>query len=95
MKNKLLTTFQDDLKDRLENKTFKKVWLESETEYLLAKQMIESRLEKKISQRELARKVKTTQAIISRVETMRANPSLSLIKRIARALGTEFSLQIK
>lgn len=94
MKNKLIYTFDDDLKKRLKNPAFRKAWEESEPEYLLAAYLIEKRLKKKMSQRDLARKVKTTQAVISRIETMSANPSLALIKRIAHVLGVKITLHL-
>ena len=93
MKNKLLYTFDDDLIDRLKNPKFKKAWEESEPEYLLARQLIEKRLARKISQRELAKKLKTSQAVVSRIETMRANPSLSLLKRIAEELKSKLIIR--
>lgn len=92
MKNKLLYTFADDLNGRLKNPKFRRAWEESEPEYELAKQLIEKRLAKKLSQRDLAAKLNTSQAVISRLETMRANPSLSLLKRIAAILDTKISL---
>lgn len=95
MRNKLLYTFEKDLKDRLKNPKFKKAWEEVEVEYLLARQLIEKRLAKKTSQRELAKKLKTTQAVISRIETMRANPSLSLLKRIAHIFNSKLILQFR
>lgn len=95
MRNKLLYTFEEDLAARLKNPKFKKLWDESELEYLLARKLIEKRLQKKISQRELARKLRTSQAVISRIETMRGNPTLSLLKKIASALDSQLYLQIK
>lgn len=95
MKNKLFYTFEDHLKESLKDPEFKKAWKESEPEYLLAIELIKNRLEKKMSQRDLAKKVKTTQAVISRIETMNANPSLSLLKRIAKVLGSNLQLNFK
>jgi len=95
MKNRSLYTFQRDLKKRLKNPEFKKAWGESEPEYLLSKQLIEARLSRRLSQRALAKRLHTSQAALSRLETMRANPSLLLLKRIAQALETEFVLSIK
>lgn len=92
MKNKLLYTFEDDLAKRLKNPAFKKAWIYSEPEYHLAKQLIEKRLQKKLSQRALANKLNTTQAVVSRLETMQANPSLGLLKRIAQVFGTKLAL---
>jgi len=87
MNQNKIYTFQDDLKRRLKNPQFKKAWQESETEYLIACQIIEKRLAKKYSQRDLAKKIHTSQAAISRVESMNGNPSLSFLKKIASALG--------
>jgi ribosome-binding protein aMBF1 (putative translation factor) len=93
MKNKLTYTFEDDLKERLKNPKFRKVWEESEVDYLLSKQIIEKRLVKKMSQRDLAKKLKTSQAAISRVETMQGNPSFLFLKRIANALDSKLVLR--
>jgi len=95
MKNKLLYTFQEDLAKRLKNPEFKKAWSESELEYTLAKQLIEKRLTGKMSQRELAKKLNTSQAMISKIETMRSNPTLSFLKSLAEALNTKLILQFK
>ena len=88
-------TLDDHIRESLKNPEFKKAWDESEPEYLLARQLIGKRLEKKMSQRELAKKVKTTQAIISKIETMQANPSLSLLKRIAATLNVKLDLNFR
>ena len=95
MKNKLYYTFEDDLKERLKDPEFRKVWEETEPEFLLAKELIKKRLQKKMSQRQLAKKLKTSQAVISRIETMSANPSLSLLKRIAKALDVNLQVGFK
>ncbi|MBI5123585.1 helix-turn-helix transcriptional regulator [Candidatus Roizmanbacteria bacterium] len=95
MKNKLNYTFQDHLKDSLKDPQFNKIWQESRTEYDLASTLIKKRLSKKISQRSLAKKINTTQAVISRIETMTANPSLLLLKRLAEALNSKLVLQFK
>jgi ribosome-binding protein aMBF1 (putative translation factor) len=93
MKNKLFYTFDNHLKESLKDPEFRKAWEESEPEYLLATKLIEKRLKKKMSQRDLAKKLKTTQAVISRIETMNANPSLSLLKRIAHELDSKLILR--
>ncbi len=91
MKRKLYTV-EDDLKKRLKNPEFKKAWEESETEYQLSRALIKIRLEKKFSQRELAKRASTTQAIISRIESMTMNPSVGLLKRLAEALGAKLKI---
>lgn len=94
MRNKLYT-FKNHLKESLKDPEFAKAWVDSEPEYLIACQIIEKRLKNKISQRQLAKKLETSQAVISRLETMSANPSLDFLKRLARALGTKLVLQLQ
>lgn len=93
MRNKLYT-LEDDLKKRLKDPEFRRLWRESEVEYQLARKLIEKRLLRKISQRELARRVKTTQAVISRVESMSSNPSLNFLKRLAEALDSRLEIKL-
>lgn len=92
MKNKVSYTFEQDLEKRLKNPAFKKEWEKSETEYQLARDIIKKRLELKLSQRALAKKMGTSQVVISRLETMEANPSLALLKRLAFALQLKLKL---
>lgn len=92
MNKRRVFTLQDHLKELLKNPEFKKEWEESETEYMLACKLIEARLNKKLSQKELAKKIGTSQAAISRIESMNGNPSLSLLKRIAVALNTRLQI---
>lgn len=95
MRNKLEYTFRQHLKESLKDPEFKKDWENSQVEYQLACQLIEKRLTKNLSQRALAKKIKTSPAVISRLETMTANPSLDLLKRIARGLNLKLSINFK
>lgn len=87
-------TFQEDLNERLQDPEFKKAWDDTEAEYVLATKLIEARLKRKMSQRDLAKHVKTSQAAISRIETMNGNPSFDLLKRISSALGSKLQISI-
>jgi ribosome-binding protein aMBF1 (putative translation factor) len=95
MKNRIKEyTFREDLRNRLKDPEFKKAWEDFELEYQIATQLIEARLAKKLSQRDLAKKMKTSQAVISRIEGMDGNPSISLLRRFAQALNTTFNFSI-
>lgn len=87
-------TFRQHLKESLKNPEFRKAWEASEAEYQISRALISARLERKISQRELARKANTTQAVISRLESMSANPSVGLIQKIASALSLKLKIQL-
>ena len=92
MNKRRIYTFREDLAKRLKNPGFKKAWEDSEVEYQLAVKLIEARLRAKMSQRDLAQRVKTSQAAISRIEAMNANPSLFFLKRLAQALDTKLTI---
>lgn len=81
-------TIEDHLKESLKNPAFRKAWNASEVEYQIARRIISERLVRKMSQGELAKKAKTTQAVISRIERMTTNVSVELLKRIAAAFGS-------
>ncbi len=85
-------TFQDHLQESLKDPAFRKVWEASEVEYQLSRQIITNRLKKKMTQKDLARKANTTQAVISRIERMATNVSVELLKRIAGAFGSRLKV---
>lgn len=87
-------TFRQHLKEGLKDPKFKKAWEQSEVEYQISRALIAARLDKKISQRELAKKANTTQAVISRLENMSANPSIGLIQKVASALNLKLKIQL-
>ncbi len=87
-------TLDDHLKILLKNPKFKKEWEDSEIEYQLSCRLIEARLKMGMSQRDLAKKVGTSQAAISRIESMNGNPSLSFLKRISAALDSKLQISI-
>lgn len=87
-------TFKQHLRESLKDPEFRKVWEETEVEYQISRALIAARLNKNISQRELARKANTTQAVISRLESMSANPSIGLIQKIAAALSLKLKVQL-
>ncbi|MEK7497768.1 MAG: helix-turn-helix transcriptional regulator [Patescibacteria group bacterium] len=66
-----------------------------ETEFQIASQVIGARLKRKMSQDQLARKVNTGQAVISRLEGMNGKPSISLLERVAKALDTKINITIQ
>lgn len=88
-------TFEQHLKESLKNPEFRKEWENSELEYQLGRALIARRLQKKISQRDLAKRANTTQAVISRIEAMNSNPSIGLLKRLAQALGVKLRVSFE
>jgi len=74
---------------------YRRAYEESEAEFQIASQMIDARIKQNITQEELAKKVNTGQAVISRLEGMNSKPSISLLERVARALNIKFNITIQ
>jgi len=81
--------------DLMKSPKYRREYEKLETEFQIASQLIEARLKKKMSQEELAKKVNTGQAVISRLEGMNGKPSISLLERVAKALDTKISITIQ
>jgi len=62
-------------------------------EFAIIQALIDARVKKKMSQEDLAKKMGTGQAVISRLENANANPSFSLMKRLANALNLKFEIK--
>lgn len=88
---------KDYLEKQLKDPEFRKEYETLEPEYQLAKSIIELRLKRGITQKELAEKIGTKQSGISRLESVntRSNPSLSLLERVAEALDAKLIVYIK
>lgn len=86
-------TLNEYLKEQLKDPEFKREWEKSEAAYQVTRELIRARIEGKISQRQLAQKAGTTQAVISRIENMSVSPSIALVGRIAKSLGKKLEIK--
>jgi len=77
----------------LKDPKFKKLYAESQPEFEIAKAIIRARIENKITQKGLAKRMNTTQSVISRVEQAKTSPSLSFLKRLAKALSLNLEIR--
>lgn len=95
MKNKPKIISVAELKSELmKNKDFRLEYESQTPEYQIACQIIEARIKKSMSQVELADKIHSGQAVISRLEGLNSKPSLSLLTKVAKALDTKINLSI-
>jgi ribosome-binding protein aMBF1 (putative translation factor) len=63
-----------------------------EEEFALAQALISARTKADISQGEIARRMKTSQPAVARLEAGRGNPSVDTLRRYARATGTRLRI---
>lgn len=71
---------------------FKEALEETRLEYEIARALIKARIERGLTQAEVAKQMHTKQSVISRVESGRTLPSLLFLKKLAQVLN--LSLQI-
>ncbi len=80
-------------KKALSNPKFKAEYNKLQPEFALIRAVIEARMEKGVTQKELAKRIGTKQSVISRLERGRANPTVSFLKKLADALYTRLEIR--
>ena len=76
-------------KKALKDPEFKAEYDRQQPEFAL----IRARIEKGLTQEELAKKIGTKQSVISRLESGRANPSVAFLKKLAQALNSHLEIK--
>ena len=97
MKKSQLKPARKWLNRQLRNKTLKILFEEERARTDIARMIRAARERAGLSQRELAAKAKTTQAVVARLElgSDKRMPSLSLISRLLSATGATLELSCK
>lgn len=72
----------------------KKAYDALELEFSIIEQVIRKRLEKGLTQKELAEKIGTKQSAIARLESGNANPSIAFLGKVAKALGGKLQISL-
>lgn len=81
-------------KQLLRDKHIKKAYDELGPEFEIAALLIKQRLQRKITQKELAKLMGTKQSAISRFESGTYNPSVVFLYKIAEALDAKLKISI-
>ena len=63
-----------------------------EHEFELSRALIEARAKASLTQEQLARRMKTTQSVVARLESGRTRPSTQTLERVADATGTRLKI---
>ena len=66
-----------------------------EPEFELAHALIEARVSARLTQAQLAKRMKTTQSVVARLEGGRVHPSTRTLGRIAQATGTRLRISFE
>ncbi len=78
----------------LKDSKVKKAYNEMGLEFSIIRQILDKRLKRGISQKDLAKKIGTGQSAISRLESGKYNPTISFLKKISEALGSKLEVKI-
>lgn len=87
-----LRPFEEFKKEALRDPEIKKAYDDLELEFSIITQMLEKRIAKGMSQKELAEKVGTKQSAIARLESGNSNPSVAFLEKVAKALDSKLRI---
>ena len=88
-----MNKYSDYKKKVLQNPEVKAEYDALQPEYDIIQAMIEVRNKLNITQKELSARTGITQADISRIENGTRNPSLNMVKKLAKGLGMQLNLE--
>jgi len=89
-----MSDFRKHLNEKLKDEEFKKEWENLELRYSVIKQLIKIRNTYNLSQAQLAEKLNTTQAVISRIENGTVNIGIDFIDRLAKAFNKRVEINL-
>jgi DNA-binding XRE family transcriptional regulator len=93
MKRELYQTFRDE---QLRDPEVKREYDALESEFSLAREVLELRRQQNLTQKELAARMGTSQPAIARIESGNyRNVSLAFIRRLADALGARPEIHLR
>jgi len=85
---------EDKHKELLNDPEYKKAYAELEGEFLIAKALIEARRSAKLTQKQVADRMGTTQSVVARMESGKPLPSLKSVARYAAAVNSKIELKL-
>ncbi len=88
-----MSDYQNFKKELLSDPDVKEEYDALEPEFDIIQAMVDARKEQHLTQKELSERTGITQADISRIENGTRNPSLSMLKRLAKGMGMRLKVE--
>lgn len=88
-----MSQYSEFKKELLQDSEVKREYDALETEFDIIQALMEARKKQNLTQKELSERTGITQADISRIENGTRNPSLEMIKRLAKGMGMRLKLE--
>ncbi len=74
---------------------YRTAYRDLDSEFALARSLIEARVGAGLTQAQLAERMKTTQSVVARLESGRAHPSTRTLEAFARSTGTRLRISFE
>jgi len=91
---KYMTNYMKLKREMLKNPKVKKAYNDLGLEFSIIRQILDKRLKRGMSQKDLAKKIGTRQSAISRLESGKYNPTVFFLKKVSEALGSKLEVKI-
>jgi len=88
----MMKTHKQVMEEFLSDPENKKTYDSLEVEFKIHDALIEARISKKLTQKQLASKLGITQAALSRLESGKGNPTLSFLQKVTSGLGLKLTI---
>jgi len=92
MKRKL-TNFEKDFENKMRNKSFRNAYEKERQKLIIAYKIVQLRAQHKYTQKQLAKKLNTTQSAIARMENGNQNFTIDILDKIASVFGKELKVR--
>lgn len=80
-------------KEALKDPELRSEYDKLEPEFAVIQTLIDARRKTGITQKEIAKRMKTKQSVISRLESGNANPSIAFLNKFAKALDSKLEIR--
>jgi len=90
-----MTKFSSLEKKWRKDSAYRKAYDDLEEEFALMDALIQARLAAGLTQAQLAKRMKTTQSVIARLESGQSQPSTRTLARLASATGTRLRISFE
>jgi len=82
-----MKTLEDFKKEVFKRPGVRKAYAEMQPEFQIIRKLALARMQKKLNQRELAKKIGVTQSALARFESGKVDPGLTFLKKVISGLG--------
>lgn len=87
-------SFDEYLEETLENdELLREEWEKTEAEYNILRAVLDTRVRLNLTQQELAKRCGIDQSDLSKIERGVLNPSVKILKKIAKGLGKKLKIE--